>query len=76
MTTSKARNHQMRFSSLLYPHATIIAKHKQHIAVSADSPLIFCWQTYFCSHSNFSRNLYVTAGELRIFSTRLFSLLE
>jgi hypothetical protein len=76
MTTRKARNHQVRLSPLLYPHATIPYRHEQRIAVSADSALIVRWQTYFCSHGDFPSNLYVAAGELRIFSACLFSLLE
>ena len=76
MTTRKARNHQMWLSTLFYSYTAVLSRHKQGIAVSADSSLVVCWQAYFCCHGDFSGNFYVAAGELRVFSACLFSLFE
>jgi hypothetical protein len=66
----------MRFSSLFYAHAAILAWHKQRVTVLADTTLILHGQTYSCSHSYFSRGFYVTAGQLRICFVHAFGLLE
>ncbi len=76
MTARKARNHQMRLSSLLYPHTAVFAKHKQRIAFSADSAFVFRWQAYFCCHSDFSGGFHVVASELRVASAGFLSLVE
>lgn len=76
MTARKAGNHHVWLSSLLYPHAAIVAGYMQCIAVSADSTLILSWQTYLCRHRNFPQDFNVAAGQLRIGSTNFFSLLE
>jgi len=76
VTAGEARNHQVRLSFLFYSHATIVAGHKQYVAVFADSTFILSWQAYFCGHSYFSGSLYVAASESRIFFTRFFSLLK
>jgi hypothetical protein len=64
----------MRFSSLFYAHAAIVARHKQRIAVFADSTFILSWQTNFCSHRYFPSSLHVPSSKLRIFSARFLSL--
>jgi len=66
----------MRFSSLFYAHAAIVARHKQRIAVFADSTFIFSWKANFCSHSYFPSSLHVPTSKLRIFFVRFLSLLK
>jgi hypothetical protein len=66
----------MRLPFLPYPHPTVVAMHKQHMAVFADLTLVHRWERDFRCHSYFSGSCNVTAGKLRIVTVDAFSFLE
>jgi hypothetical protein len=57
IAAAETRNYDVGLSFLLYSHAAIVTRHKQHVAVFADLTFIIYWQAYFRSHSYFSGSL-------------------
>jgi hypothetical protein len=76
VAAGEACDHYVRLSFVFYSYAAVFAGHKQGVAVSADSALVFSRQAYSCGHGYFSGGLHVAAGELRVFSAGFFGLLE
>jgi hypothetical protein len=76
VTAVEAGYHYVRFPFLPYPHPTVVALNKQHVAVLAYLAPVHHGQAYFRGHSYFTCSFYVAARQLRIIAVDFFSLLE
>jgi hypothetical protein len=57
----------MRFSQLLYPHATVDPRQDKALAVPADLAPVLSWQANLCRHSYFSGSVHVLLGQYGMF---------